>query len=103
MGLVLLDQRHLQKERLKIRIGGDDLDVGYLLPQAPRLEGVDVFLEIGADAAAQVDGLAYVEDPAFLVLMQVDARPTGQICQDFLDVFWRFETHEPIIAPVSER
>ncbi len=46
LGLMLLDQRHLQQERLQFRLRGDHLDVGYLPPQTLRFYGIDVGAEI---------------------------------------------------------
>jgi len=50
--LVFLDEGHFEQQRLEFSVGGDDLDVFDLLPQAVGFVGVDVLLKVGTDSAA---------------------------------------------------
>ena len=78
--LVALDQVVLERERLHLAVGDDELEVRDLPDQARLvLLGRARRLEVGAHPVAQHAGLADVQHLARGVLEQVDARPARQL------------------------
>src|SRR3990170_2547571 len=73
LGPVLLDQVHLEDERLELRPDDDGVQIGDVLDQLARLGGVHRLVEIRADAVAQVHRLAHVNDLARAVLVKITA------------------------------
>ena len=78
-GLVPLDQRRLQVQRLLLRAGGDVLEVGDAPDEVPRLalQGARR-AEVRAHPRPQARRLADVEDLPARVAEDVDARSVGQ-------------------------
>ena len=78
-GLVLLDQVGFEDQRLGLAPGMEHLHVRHLVHHGRDAGGVDRGgLEIRTHAAAQALGLADVQHPGGLVLVQVHARGVGQ-------------------------
>ena len=80
-GEVLLDEVVLQDQGFQLRLADDELQVPDTAHQAAGL-GIQVLvLEVALDPVAQDLGLAHVEQVAFLVPVEVDPRPGGQVPQ----------------------
>jgi len=81
-GPVPLDQVGLEDEGLELIAGDDELEVLDLRHQRVRLRVVrPPVLEVGAHATPERGRLAHVDDLALGVLVEVDARPVGQLIQ----------------------
>ena len=88
---VLLDQVHLEDERLELRTDHDPLDIGDVLHQLAGLVVlVGALLEIGAHPVAQVDRLADVDDLPAVLFIDVTARLGGQGIEVLLERFLEF-------------
>jgi hypothetical protein len=78
-GLVLLDEGVFQKQGFQFTFSGDNFNICYFAAQVGRLDGIDIFMELGTDPAAQINGFADVNDLVRFVFMDVDAGLDGQI------------------------
>ena len=86
MRAVLLDEVALEDQRLDLRARQDELEVRDMGDHRAHLRRmVLVLLEILPHAVLQHDGLADVDDLAFRVLHDVDARMIRQQLQFLLD------------------
>ena len=85
--LPLLDEVVLERERFLLVVDQDVVDVAGFGDQRAGLDvGQPVVVEVAADAAAQVLGLADVDDRPVLVFVEVHAGQQGQLRRFFAEV-----------------
>ncbi len=79
---VLLDQVHLEDERLQLRADDDPLKINDI-PYEPARLGVmtGIRMEVGADAVPQVDRLAHVDDRRLGILHDVQPGLAGRVAR----------------------
>jgi hypothetical protein len=70
---MFLDQVHLQDQGFELRTDHDPVNIGDIFYELLRPEFSAAAMKVGANSAAQVDGLADVNDLASLVFHQVAA------------------------------
>ena len=69
LGRCFFDERVFQQQRFQLRFGGNNFDVGDFAAQALCLNGIDVFVEVGTDAIAQIDRFAHVDNFVVFIFM----------------------------------
>ena len=85
---MLFDQRVLENKRFYLCVGNNDVEIADLAHKNGCF-GVcrPIFLEVRPHPTAKILCLTYIEYSTLTVLVQIDARPSGQILKFLLYKF----------------